>query len=138
MISLVKNEIQGVTTEVVIDETPIILIGDVNIESIRIRDIDTVPLVKAVAESETVEEFCDKILETYIGNAVEIVIAIKSLALQALNVNCRALRDCPENRNTLHWIQLHTKTIEQFRDSPKVVAVEEMRLYNLYGRLIYE
>ena len=65
MISLIKSQIDGVTVELTVEETigsklggmPILLIGDVNIESVMVQEVDTLAVIKAIATSETVEDF---------------------------------------------------------------------------------
>ena len=65
MISLIKSQIDNVTVELTVEETigsqlggyPTLLIGDVNIESCMVAEVDTLAVIKAIATSETVEDF---------------------------------------------------------------------------------
>ena len=69
MISLAKNQIEGITVELTVEETvgsqlggyPTLLIGDVNIESIMVQEVDTLAVIKAIVTSETAFEFESKI-----------------------------------------------------------------------------
>ena len=68
MISLIKSQIDNVTVELTVEETigsqlggyPTLLIGDVNIESCMVAEVDTLAVIKAIATSETVDEFQSK------------------------------------------------------------------------------
>ena len=64
MISLMKNEIEGITVELTVEESikglggyPTLLIGECPIESVMIHECDTLQVIKAIANSSTLEEF---------------------------------------------------------------------------------
>lgn len=64
MISIIKGEINGITVELTVEESnlgfrgyPNLLIGECPIQSIKIHECDTLQVIKAIANSSTVEEF---------------------------------------------------------------------------------
>jgi len=84
MISLVKSEIEGITVELTVEETigsqlggyPTLLIGNVNIETVMIAEVDTLAIIKAIAASETAFEFESKVKDCW--NAEKISTILKS------------------------------------------------------------
>lgn len=64
MMSMIKSTIEGIPVEMTVEETigstmggyPTLYIG---LQSIMVKEVDTLEVYKAVATSGTVEEFCE-------------------------------------------------------------------------------
>ncbi len=92
MISLAKSEIEGVTVELTVEETigselggfPNLLIGNVNIESVMVQEVDTLAVIKAILTSETASDFEHKIKGCWRSGKIATI--LKSFV--ALNYEC--------------------------------------------------
>ena len=82
MISIIKSEIEGVTVEMTVEETigsklggyPTLLIGNINIESCMVAEVDTLAIIKAIATSETAFDFEWKTRDCWNGEKFAIIL----------------------------------------------------------------
>lgn len=139
MISLMKNEIDGVTVELTVEETigsqlggyPMIMFGDINIQSTMVAEVDTLAVIKAIATSKTVGEFSRATEDCYNHN--NMVIMLKSFALYEIKDN---FAQCQYNE----LISEEIEELELFlRDDsilPRSKMLIESRLFDLKSKMI--
>lgn len=86
MITLAKSKISDVTVEMIVEETigneyggyPIILFGDVNIQSKMVAEVDTLILIKAINVCDTIADFEEYLEENEVWMSHSIVTLLKS------------------------------------------------------------
>ena len=82
MIELARNVIENITVQLTVEETvgsqlggyPTLLIGDVNIESVMVQEVDTLAVIKAIVTSETATDFEYKIKGCWRANKMATIL----------------------------------------------------------------
>lgn len=140
MISLAKNQINGVTVELTVEETigsqlggyPIIHFGDVMIDSTMVAEVDTLQVIKAIVTSETVEEFSKGIEDCH--NSSKMVILLKSWCELP---DIRKVANTPHNDSINQLIEKECEilqgNLDEFSYWEKTMA--QARVYDLSQQL---
>lgn len=142
MISLAKTIIEGTTVELTVEESigselggyPILLIGNINIDSVMVAEVDTLAVIKAVTTSTTVEEFSQKICDVW--NYEKIIIILKACCCTDI-IDSDKMADTEHNKSIVDLIVEQCEILQGGLDeySPWEKTVAESRIYDLNQKL---
>lgn len=144
MISLVKNQIDGVTVELTVEETigsqlggyPTLLIGNVNIESLMVAEVDTLAVIKAIATSESVYDFEWKTKDCW--NSKKMAVVLKATAEMDREVNPKMMiENTGPNSVWLNAIHRQEEIFESDESTPWEKTIALSKIYDYRQKMTY-
>lgn len=144
MMTLAKTKIENVTVELTVEETigsgfggyPTIHFGSFLKTSNMVQEVNTLAVIKAIATSETVEDFSKATQDCW--NHEIMVKQLKAHALDASDVENGIIKNCEYNLDILENIHRQQRILRSKDCSDEDDLNSRARIYDLRKQLIME